>query len=58
MARSNNYGLSEALDNNSSDENNGLDQVVKQYKKLLAKERNPKERGELEARIKAIITNY
>ena len=56
MARSNNYGLSNALNDNS--DNEGLDQVVKQYKKLLAKERNPKVRRELEARIKAIITEY
>jgi hypothetical protein len=58
MARSNNYGLYEALDNNSSDDNEGLDQVVAKYKALLAKERNPRVRRELEKRIKDIISNY
>jgi cell division septum initiation protein DivIVA len=61
MARSNNYGLSDALDNNTSDDNEvneGLDQVVARYKTLLAKERNPRVRRELEKRIKDIITNY
>jgi len=58
MAKSNNYGLSESLGNNSNDDNEGLDQIVAKYKALLARERNPRVKRELEKRIKDIISNY